>query len=929
MHRNRESIGINGQVKRRSPFSRINGHTPIGLAAWVGVALAPAAIAQVQAVPGYSYTKPHQQAGVAGMHEYTRGADLGEDGLVWSITGTGATTDGLKECNGATFTVRAYTPQQPGVNDVRTLAINTRCTTFGGVYCPDKFWPNDLACDDPTNRNAFPCIGGSANSYAVAVGGWLTSVPPSNAFESANQSNPMPTCVEPNATHAWLYVAGVNRLRATYGFNQPMTPDDFITTFVALDSSSSVELVTVDSVPYEYFVCPSSPPFDQSTSLGAFAAGGNFQGHVQFRGPCTQPQTPGPSIEKMGFGGTDAFVSIHNQVGDLAGSIDPVLHIGSPGDDGILGISIDHQTGKIVVCGYYGASSFKYDPGDPTKMLSCAGGRDFFVASYTYGVAGWSFNWIYNYGTAADEQAEGVWADVSGMVYAVGHRNSGGASSLLRVKLDTTCAPSTICFVPWGMQVYTPNEGSIKGLDVCVDGIGRPVMTGSFSGTVAFPAATGYTAATLTSAGDTDGFTARLDPDNGQVQWAFKAGGTGRDTSTDVNVCQFNSARLVHGGDFSATANFNPLGGSPLTPSAVDGYTNILDHMPEGGSSVKRHITVLLDHTPDYAASLQGDDPQQLDWDFVVQKLAALIEDPANDWDDGRLSMRVVLYHAGQIFNYHHPAADPSSGNGSREFALQAIPVVTLTSNREARWFADRLRWLTWHRRWENDPNELERDKALRLAGDPFGFAGGNAIYPVYASHADYRHVWMPLHAFEPAGTFTTASVRDAVTGFNPPVTDPYIDQINTMAVRYVPGVNYGTSPSNPFLPGYGVERAHVRDQATDSKVRISPAVQLEANIGMAAEAKDVVGASPWLTPEYTAKLARMFLRMTVCPADYNRNGTVQGIFGAGADWQDFDDFYGSGTPYTDWNFDDQYLGKTASDADGAKFDYSFDAGCP
>lgn len=903
-------------------------------------------------VPGYTHTVPHQQAGGNSTYEFTRGVDIWEDGLVWSIHGTGAVTNDLTDSLGATFSVRSYTPQGT-LTDLRTHAVSTRCTVFGGPYCPDRLWPNDLACDDPSNRRLTAgCIIGY--SKAVAVGGWRTeNAFDDNAFESGESSTPIPTCVEPNATHAWFYFAGIERAPSTYTFGVSnnnivgLTPG--VVTFVAANSSSSVELITVDSAPRTVEACTTQDAFNAfAPAPSQFAAGGLFSGSAEFLSDCTLPDDhTGPAYTKTAFGGTDGFVSLHDFSGRLHDEdfcTEPVLQIGSSGDDGILGISMDHTTGHIVVCGYYGDDDLKYI-GDaectPVSItLPHSGGRDLFVASFTYDEnalcncttsQSWTLNWIRNYSTSSDEQAEGVWADVSGQVYVVGHRTAGGVSSLLHTRINAECILSGATCVsnPWGMKVLTPEEGSIKGLDICVDGLGRPVMTGVYEGNVAFPTASGYSSVTLSTGGDTDGFVARLDIDDGAFQWAYNVGGTTDDTSTDVNVCQFNSARLAHAGDFTGTADFEP--GTPpstLSANAVDGYTNVLDHTPEDSSTgVDYHITLMINHDLDPNANNTAG-TQQGDWDTQVDAIADTIADATADWNDGRLSMRVVMYNAIQQFNYNNPAGASTTNPQLRERAMQWIPVVTLARLKEANWFAARLRAYTWTRDGDKDVATNDQDRGLRTCADAFGFAATDSIYPAFSGHAPYRHVLIPFWE-KPGITLTSASVRQDICEVGTS-NNPWIDQINGLAMRYL------APPNGPFTPANPVTREDVRDEAADSQVQINPTgsppgIDDEKNLGMAAEVTTTSSLSPWQNSDYGVKLKRLFQRMTVCPADYNRVNGVEGAWNAGNDWSQWNLLYGPGTPYTDWNFNNDWPvnGNLNSSADGAKFEASFNAGCP
>jgi hypothetical protein len=109
-------------------------------------------------------------------------------------------------------------------------------------------------------------------------------------------------------------------------------------------------------------------------------------------------------------------------------------------------------------------------------------------------------------------------------------------------------------------------------------------------------------------------------------------------------------------------------------------------------------------------------------------------------------------------------------------------------------------------------------------------------------------------------------------------------------------------------------------------------------------------GLSPWIVanppndtlPTYRRLLDRLFLRMSVCPSDYNRDGTSSSG-NPGPDWTPFIDHYTNApgtTPaqhlYADWNFDGiQSLippPTIFNNGDWAKFNAGFGSqpgGCP
>ena len=96
----------------------------------------------------------------------------------------------------------------------------------------------------------------------------------------------------------------------------------------------------------------------------------------------------------------------------------------------------------------------------------------------------------------------------------------------------------------WGMG--TPGEGD--GSALATDGMGDVYLGGSFSGT------TNFGGITLTSAGSSDGFVARYDPD-GAIDWATALGGPNYDVVTALAVDQKSRKTFATG-----LMNFTPQG---------------------------------------------------------------------------------------------------------------------------------------------------------------------------------------------------------------------------------------------------------------------------------------------------------------------------------------------------------------------------------
>ena len=88
-------------------------------------------------------------------------------------------------------------------------------------------------------------------------------------------------------------------------------------------------------------------------------------------------------------------------------------------------------------------------------------------------------------------------------------------------------------YAPNGQLIWAKNAGSTgkdRAEGICTDKLGNVYLTGFFSNTITFYGAPNIT---LTSAGLEDMFVAKYDQ-NGQVQWAVKFGGTGKDIGHSI-----------------------------------------------------------------------------------------------------------------------------------------------------------------------------------------------------------------------------------------------------------------------------------------------------------------------------------------------------------------------------------------------------------
>jgi hypothetical protein len=183
--------------------------------------------------------------------------------------------------------------------------------------------------------------------------------------------------------------------------------------------------------------------------------------------------------------------------------------------------------------------------------LTSAGFFDIFVLKMD---PNGNFVWARRAGSGGfnDEGANSVAVDASGNSYIAGYfegtatfgsttLTGSGSLDVFVAKLDANGS-----FV-WAKAIGGASSDS--GNSIAVDGSGNAYIAGAFQGTVTFGAST------LTSAGGSDVFTAKMDT-NGNFLWARRAGGTfSLDTSSSIAVDASGNSYIT--GGFGSTATFD------------------------------------------------------------------------------------------------------------------------------------------------------------------------------------------------------------------------------------------------------------------------------------------------------------------------------------------------------------------------------------
>jgi hypothetical protein len=286
-------------------------------------------------------------------------------------------------------------------------------------------------------------------------------------------------------------------------------------------------------------------------------------------------------------------------------------------------------------------------------------------------------------------------------------------------------------------------------------------------------------------------------------------------------------------------------------------------------------------------------------------------------WTDDPATLWTIRAARNELIGRPSDAEPPVHGRGSIE-QINALVVVVAS----------------------DDSKPAPMNRAMRHTADYFGF-GAATPFPCIGP-ADYRHTLSPIWK-EPQSSpgscippppfpeYLSQVVRNQIlhTGSN-----PFIDQFNTIAL-----IRQDT--------GQVPTRQEVKDTLADSFLTFTPVgtgTDAESNIAMVGDVAPPSGnpVGPWLyvdtnfhptLSKYEWTLQQMFKRMTVCPSDFNRNGTTQGPYLNGVDAIAFKDAYGLLDLYADWNFDGIYPGiDPGFHGDAAKFARSIDPntnGCP
>ena len=280
-------------------------------------------------------------------------------------------------------------------------------------------------------------------------------------------------------------------------------------------------------------------------------------------------------------GDDDVFVTKLNSAGELVWA---KSFGGTSGDRG-HSVAVD-ATGNVYVSG-----EFEGVAGFGATSLTSAGEVDVFVAKLDSSGA---VVWAKGFGGTSGDRGQSVAVDATGNVYVSGEfedvagfgatsLTSAGDEDVFVTKLDSSGA------VVWAKNYGGADED--RGYSVAVDATGNSFVSGTFEN------AAGFGATSLTSAGDVDVFVTKLDS-SGAVVWARNYGGADEDRGYSVAVD--SSGNLYLTGDIRAAAAFGATsltsaGGTDVFVAKLDSSGAVVWAKGFGGTSADRGYSVAVD----------------------------------------------------------------------------------------------------------------------------------------------------------------------------------------------------------------------------------------------------------------------------------------------------------------------------------------------
>src|SRR5262245_3487868 len=261
-----------------------------------------------------------------------------------------------------------------------------------------------------------------------------------------------------------------------------------------------------------------------------------------------------------------------------------LTHIGGAGDDYGTALVVDDDGNSYLTGIFAGAVDF-----GPYHLIS-EGDAESFVAKLD---SNGTVQWAMRMGGATTNIAR----DGGGNLYAVGSiwttahigpytLTPKGSDDIFVAKLDSNGT------VQWAMSMGGPE--SDVGMGIVVGQQNEAYVTGYFSRTASFGEHD------LMSKGQEDIFVAKLDSNNGTVQWAMRMGGPGFDYCQPSALDRLGNFYLA--GSFAGTADFGPYdltsaGFTNIFVAKLDSNGTVQWAMRMGGNGYARAQGIALDKT--------------------------------------------------------------------------------------------------------------------------------------------------------------------------------------------------------------------------------------------------------------------------------------------------------------------------------------------
>ena len=188
------------------------------------------------------------------------------------------------------------------------------------------------------------------------------------------------------------------------------------------------------------------------------------------------------------------------------------------------------------------------------------------------------------------DRGQSITTDVLGNVYTTGWFSDFSGNADFDPGTDTlnlTWAGSTDIFIqkldPNGNLIWAKSmggTGSDYGISITNDALGNVYTTGYFEGTVDFDPGAGTL--NLTSAGSTDIFVQKLDP-NGNLIWAKSMGGTSSDYGNSIATDAIGNVYTT--GFFEGSVDFDP-GAGTLNLTSAGSYDIFIQKLDSNGNLI-------------------------------------------------------------------------------------------------------------------------------------------------------------------------------------------------------------------------------------------------------------------------------------------------------------------------------------------------------